>query len=159
MTLGDITAAALWITGREGPYHNDPNDPGGETAWGVSARNHPGLVIANVTQPQAAQIFVEQYWPKGADQLPTYLATPLLAFAVLDGPVQAVMALQRALVVTADGAVGPQTIAAAASAKQNDLLETFFGACLTRLMQSPNWSTYGIGWARRQFAASLQAAT
>jgi lysozyme family protein len=154
-----LQEASLWVTGREGPYHFDPKDPGGETAWGLAVRYHPELAgkLQALTQAAAAQMLAEQYWPKGASDLPSYLAMPLLAFSVLDGPVQAVMALQRALGVHVDGGIGPQTIHAATLPTPAALLEWYFGACMDRLHQSATWSRDGTGWERRQMAASLAA--
>lgn len=156
---GQISAAALWITGREGPYHFDLRDPGGETAWGLAAKYHPELAgkLQTLTQEQAAGILAEKYWPEGASDLPSVLAIPLLAFSVLEGPVQAVMALQRALVVHVDGGIGAQTVHAAQIPQPADLLESYFGACMDRLHESSGWARNGTGWERRQFRASLEA--
>ena len=33
----------------EGGYINDPNDPGGETKYGISKRSYPALDIKNLT--------------------------------------------------------------------------------------------------------------
>lgn len=158
ITSEELAAAAFWVTGREGPYHCDPRDPGGETAWGFAIRYHPELAgkLQTLTQGTAAQMLAEQYWPKGASDLPNVLAIPLLAFSVLEGPVQAVMALQRALVVHVDGGIGPQTIHASILPKPADLLESYFGACMDRLHQSATWSRDGTGWERRQMRASLE---
>lgn len=159
ISAGDIANAALWVTGREGPYHFDPRDPGGETAWGFAVRYHPELKgkLQTLSQSEAATMLAQQYWPANASGLPSYLAIPLLAFSVLEGPGQAVMALQRALVVHADGAIGAQTVHAATLPNPKDLLESYFGACMDRLHESAGWSIEGIGWERRQMRASLEA--
>lgn len=159
ISAGQIAAAALWVTGREGPYHCDPRDPGGETAWGLAIRYHPELAgkLQTITQAEAAQILAEKYWPAGASELPDYLAIPLLAFSILEGPEQAVMALQRALGVRSDGDIGQQTAHAATLPTPGDLLEEYFGACMDRLHQSPSWYRDGTGWERRQMRASLEA--
>jgi lysozyme family protein len=159
ISAGQIAAAALWVTGREGPYHLDPLDPGGETAFGLAIRYHPELAgkLQTITQAEAAQILAAQYWPKGASDLPECLAIPMLAFSVLEGPGQAVMALQRALVVHVDGNIGPQTVHAATLLTTGDLLEAYFGACMDRLHQSQTWARDGTGWERRQLRASLEA--
>ena len=34
----------------EGGYVNDPDDPGGETNFGVAKRSHPDVDIANLTK-------------------------------------------------------------------------------------------------------------
>ena len=157
---GELANAGLWVTGREGPYHCDPLDPGGATAWGIAIRYHPEFTdeqLRNLTQEQASQIFVAKYWPTNASGLPSCLAIPLLAFSVLDGPLEAVEALQKALGIPADGKIGQQTINAASLLKPVQLLENFFRECMRRLHQSPSWDRDGLGWECRQLAASLAA--
>lgn len=48
-----------WDTGG---YTNDPDDPGGETKWGVSKRAHPHLDIKNLTLAEATEIYEAEYW-------------------------------------------------------------------------------------------------
>ena len=44
------------LIGHEGEYSNDPNDPGGETKWGISKRAYPNLDIKNLTRDGAKTI-------------------------------------------------------------------------------------------------------
>ena len=46
----------------EGGYVNHPDDPGGETNFGISKRAYPHLNIAGLTKEQAIQIYYEDYW-------------------------------------------------------------------------------------------------
>jgi Glycosyl hydrolase 108 len=46
----------------EGGYSNDPNDPGGETNFGISKRAHPTLDIKSLTREQAIAIYYNDYW-------------------------------------------------------------------------------------------------
>ena len=48
----------------EGGYENDPDDPGGETKFGIDKRSHPDVNIRNLTQEQAAEIYWRDYWVK-----------------------------------------------------------------------------------------------
>lgn len=63
-----------WETGGDmvnGGYTNDPDDPGGETKWGISKLAHPDLDIENLTFEDAAKIYATEYWPvSGANLLP-----------------------------------------------------------------------------------------
>ncbi len=53
-----------------GGYTNDPDDPGGETKWGIAARYHPGVDIKNLAPEQALDIYVKEYWnPMGCDDI------------------------------------------------------------------------------------------
>ncbi len=42
----------------KGGLVNDPNDPGGETKYGISKRAYPELDIANLTLEQAKGIYI-----------------------------------------------------------------------------------------------------
>lgn len=46
----------------EGGYINDPKDPGGETNYGISKRNHPDVDIKNLTLQGAMEIYQKEYW-------------------------------------------------------------------------------------------------
>ena len=48
----------------EGGYDNDPDDPGGETKFGIDKRSHPDVDIQHLTQEQAAEIYWREYWVK-----------------------------------------------------------------------------------------------
>ena len=113
---------------------NYPDDPGGPTNYGVTLKtlrrlghdfNQDGRVdIADLKQlssTQAVQIFVQDYFYKTQiDQLPHMLHAPSLDMYVNAGS-HAVKVLQRTLIlfdmdITADGVIGPMTIAAAQTA-------------------------------------------
>lgn len=91
-----ITFTLPWEAGRDkrgqlrqdGGYTNHPKDPGGETKWGISKRAHPELDIANLTLPQALDIYKKDYYdiyatlktyPVNLDDLP-----PALAVSIFD---------------------------------------------------------------------------
>src|SRR6266700_2325053 len=48
----------------EGGYSNDPDDPGGETNYGIDKRSHPDVDIKNLTEAQAIDIYYTDYWQK-----------------------------------------------------------------------------------------------
>ena len=56
--------AVEFVLQHEGGYSNDPNDPGGETHWGISKRSYPSLDIKNLTKTQAVEIYRKDYWLK-----------------------------------------------------------------------------------------------
>ena len=45
--------------GHEGGYVNDPDDPGGETNYGISKRSYPDTDIASLTIGRGGKIFQE----------------------------------------------------------------------------------------------------
>lgn len=48
----------------EGGYVNHPNDPGGETNFGISKRTYPHLDIKNLTKEQAIALYKLDWWDK-----------------------------------------------------------------------------------------------
>jgi len=137
----------------EGGYVNDPQDPGGETKYGVSKRSYPHLVIREVTLGQAANIAKKDYW----DKFP-YLQDSMLKCLVADtaynsGVNRAKKLLQTALGVGADGLIGPITLAALdeqLSTKGDLYVATAFA--MHRLLFFSNLKTFtqfGRGWSRR----------
>ena len=46
----------------EGGYVNDPDDPGGETKFGISKRSYPNVNIADLTKIDAIKIYERDYW-------------------------------------------------------------------------------------------------
>lgn len=132
--MQSVTAIAEEIVAREGGYVNDPDDPGGATKYGVTIHtmrrlgldlDGDGSVTARDVQrlprAKAVEIFVEHYFvrPRIAD-LPERIQASVFDMYVNAGG-NAVKILQRLLCqmgwkVAVDGAVGPQTIAAARAA-------------------------------------------
>lgn len=55
----------------EGFGDNDPDDPGGETFFGLSRRYHPTLSPWPPTWEQAKAVYLQEYWIRqGCDALP-----------------------------------------------------------------------------------------
>ena len=71
MMKKDFDKAVKFVLKWEGGYSNDPNDPGGETKYGISKRSYPELDISKLTLKQAKKIYYQNYWLKtGCDTLP-----------------------------------------------------------------------------------------
>jgi lysozyme family protein len=153
----------------EGGYVNDPADPGGETNFGITwpvlreavALNigvPAGTTIANLTVAQAQAIYYQLFWLKvDADQMPDRFAFQALDFAVNSGIHEAVLCLQRALGVAADGNWGPVTKAAATAANPAVLDLNFIAERLDFMRSLKNWPSAGRGWAGR-ISIDLRAA-
>lgn len=155
----DLAVQAILAT--EGPYHDDPDDPGGPTAWGIALNRHPDLTLAQIqsmTEGEAANIYRAQYWqPICGDLLPDAVGYVLLDCAVNQGTGEAVKILQSALYVPIDGVVGPQTVAAAHSADIKGLISRFSAGRILRYSQSPDWGRFGNGWATRVIQSALNS--
>lgn len=138
------------LIGHEGGYVNDPNDPGGETKWGISKRSYPHLNIKELSRDGARALYYTDFWLRiHADKLRDGVAFQLFDFAVNSGIGTAVRYFQRALGVADDGYWGPRSQAAADAASESDQI---MGLCAERLdfmTRLKNWEHHGKGWARR----------
>src|SRR5207237_2697270 len=117
---GDVMAtfgkAIGTVLEHEGGYTFDPNDPGGETKWGISRKAYPSLDIKNLTLEQAKAIYKRDYWIYGRIQ-DQDVATKIFDMAVNLGPPAAHRLLQTALLalgetVAVDGVFGLRTLEA-----------------------------------------------
>ena len=69
--MNDFDKALKFVLKWEGGYSNDPQDPGGETNFGISKRSYPELDISKLTFKQAKEIYYQNYWLKtGCNELP-----------------------------------------------------------------------------------------
>ena len=138
------------LIGHERGYVNDPNDPGGETNWGISKRSYPDLDIAALTREDAKAIYLKDFWlPVQGESLPASIAYQLFDFAVNSGIDTAIRYFQRALGVADDGHFGSYSKAIAAKTSESDMV---MGLCAERLdfmTRLRNWPNHGKGWARR----------
>jgi len=142
--------AFVFVAEAEGGYVNDPQDPGGETKFGISRRAYPHLAIANLTIEQARAIYHRDYWCRaGCDALPPRIGVAVFDCAVNQGVGSAKRLLQRALRVRADGKIGPITRAAIASADESTLLLDYLSHRLRAYAATRNANRYMRGWSRR----------
>lgn len=151
----------------EGGYVNDPNDPGGETKYGISKRAHPQLDISTLTYENATEIYRLDYWNhvKG-DRLPPLIAMVVFDWAVQFGTGVAAQALQQFLGrLQVDGAIGPHTVARANEHRSLTLdttsalmLNERRMIALTRLVRRKPGQRlrYLSGWMRRTYRMALE---
>jgi len=145
----------------EGNYSNDPDDPGGETRYGISKRAFPDEDIANLTLDRAHDIYMEDYWkPLRCGNIGSQLiANELFEQGVNMGTGTAVMVLQESLNVLGaklevDGAIGPQTLEAVNTYRHTDALLKVM-QCLQfdyykkLIERKPKMKKFMRGWLRR----------
>jgi len=112
-----VFQVAVDITlGHEGGYVDNPNDPGGETHFGISKRSYPHLDIKIVDKPKARKIYKVDFWKKPKLDLLAEIA-PDLAIKTFDlgvnvGPQTAIKFLQRAINTVCCGEFMPRRAAA-----------------------------------------------
>ena len=139
----------------EGGYVNDPDDPGGETNFGIAKRSHPDVDIANLTKDGAKEIYKEHYWDRNkVEDLPEDLRHIYFDMCVNQGRGRAVKIMQRAanakgadLVV--DGGMGPKTIAAMNGVELQRVRAyrvKYYADLVTR---KPDLEKFYFGWFRR----------
>ena len=67
--MADFNQAVILVLKHEGGYSPGlPNDPGGETNFGIAKKYHPDLDIKNLTVEQAKQIYQQEYWAPFMEQ-------------------------------------------------------------------------------------------
>lgn len=138
------------LIGHEGGYVNDPNDPGGETNWGISKRSYPNLDIRNLTREQAKEIYRTDFWNRvNADTLPDGVAFQLFDFAINSGIETSIRYFQRALNVADDGFFGPISKEATRTTSETDMIMRLNAERLDFMTRLRNWPNHGKGWARR----------
>ena len=134
--MSRLTLALEFVLRHEGGYVDDPIDRGGETRYGISKRAYPNLDIKNLTKEHAAQIYRADYWqPIQADQLPYPIALAVFDTAVNSGVKTAVRMLQDLIGTTADGIIGPKTLAALAHHQPGTLAQQYCWARMRFLVR------------------------
>jgi lysozyme family protein len=146
------------VIGVEAGYVSHPNDPGGETNWGISKRSYPGEDIPNLTIERARELYLRDFWtPIKGDMLPDALALCLFDMAVNSSVAQAVRTLQKAIDVPVDGILGPGTIGKAQSMDSKTLVSYMQAERLLFLMKLENFQYFGRGWTRRVVSTAIEA--
>lgn len=146
----------------EGGYVFDAVDPGGETSFGISARQYPDVDIKKLTKSAAIEIYRKDYWERWrcGEIKDKNIASKYLDLVVNLHPKTAGNILQRALCaagkkVTWDGVVGSKTLAAVNGAASVALLAAMRSeqAChyRMRIQDSPAMDKYRKGWMRRAY--------
>ena len=156
MTFDDAIERVL---SSEGGYVNDPNDPGGETQWGISKRSYPGVDIKALTREDAKQIYKRDFWDVvKVAELNDDIAFQVLDFAVNSGGPVAIQYLQRAAGVADDGHLGPVSTAAINDMPMPILILMYLSLRLDFMTKRKNWQYAGKGWAKRIADNMLYAA-
>lgn len=141
----------------EGGYVNDPNDPGGETNFGISKRAHPQVDIRNLDRAGAARIYKSQYWNSiNAEKFPAEIRLCYFDAAVNQGPLAAVKMLQKVLGTKQDGYPGTVTQAKARKFHRWRMVVNYQAERAVRYSKTQNFHVYGHGWMRRLMDITLQ---
>jgi lysozyme family protein len=141
----------------EGGYVCNPNDPGGETKFGISKRTFPDLAIKELTEADAKRIYLDQYWlPNRCEEMPHGLDLLYFDCCVNQGPRAAVIVLDRALShapgnLIASGALRDSMIADAQKRDRLELIDQFAAERAHWYAHTNRFENFGRGWMRRLF--------
>jgi lysozyme family protein len=146
------------ILNSEGGYVDNPRDPGGPTNLGITLNTLSGWLgrpasideIKALTPEVAGQIYETNYYnPVHGPDLPD--GVDLMAFdtSVNSGPARAILLLQTALGVKADGHFGPVTLAAAKTKDPAETINAFHDAHAAFYRSLPTFRVFGKGWLAR----------
>ena len=155
----------------EGGLVDDPHDPGGRTNLGVTQSEldrfnakHPELSLPakvdDLTPDTAKSIYKIDYWDAVCgDALHPELASAMFKQCVNEGAGPVIISLQQALKVTADGHMGPITIAAANRIDPKGMVALFLTKCMERYILLDGWKYFGTGWTKRVIVTAIEAFT
>lgn len=163
MLANQFTRIQVYIDKWEGGYVDHPNDPGGATNMGITlatlSRWRGGAVskaeLKALTRVEQRQIMKAFYYDVvRGDEMPAAAAAMTYNAAVLHGPSRGARFLQAALAaqgleVAVDGAVGRQTLGAAARADLPRLIADFASTQERFLRSLHHFGTFGKGWLNR----------
>lgn len=114
----NFNEAIVIVLAHEGGYVWDPDDPGGETKYGITKREYPNLNIKTLTKAVAIWIYKRDYWDgNNMDSFPERLQLQMFDMSVNMGMTGAGKVLQRALnrfgyTFQGTGKIGPGTMKA-----------------------------------------------
>ena len=141
----------------EGGYVNDPDDPGGETKFGISKKAYPDVDIKNLTEVEAKGIYKRDYWDKCRVESVSATLRPIyFDMCVNMGKSRAVKILQKATnakgaKLEVDGGLGPATIGAIKKHKPElERVRSYRVLHYANLVfKKPEQERFWFGWFKR----------
>jgi lysozyme family protein len=131
--MSNFDSAFGIIVGIEAGYVNDPQDPGGETKYGISKRRYPNEDIKNLTLDRAKALYQRDYWnAHKCDNMPWEQALLVFDTAVNGGSADRWHGLYSGY-------------------PAKDFIINFQAEHALYLASLPGWINYGRGWMRRAF--------
>lgn len=163
--MDNFARCFAFTLGVEGGYTNNPTDPGnwtggavghGElrgTKYGISAASYPALDISKLSEVDAQAIYRRDFYaPLHGDELKLPVAMVAFDAAVNAGLRRSVCWLQQAAGLTADGVLGPKTLAAFGNTDAVALAREALARRIDFYSRVPGWANFGLGWTRRVIA-------
>lgn len=166
--MADCNILAPFIMFWEGGiYVNDPNDSGGPTMKGVTLNTFRSFFGASktvddlkkITDEQWTLIFKSGFWNKcKADDIKCQsIANMIVDWAYNAGALTVIKRIQRLVGVTADGIVGPKTLAAINSKNSRSLFYQLHNDREAYYRSLSKFKIYGNGWLNRNNSIHFSA--
>lgn len=125
------------VVGVEGGYVFNPEDPGGETKYGISKRRYPTIDIKNLTLDQAKVLYKRDYWDAHRlDERPWREALLVFDCAINGGNAERWLSMYSG---------------------NPEFVSLFQAEHVLYLASLKDWPTFGRGWARRLVTMALAA--
>lgn len=147
-------AAFSYLIENEGGFSDDPQDSGHATMYGITymeAQRH-GYDVRKLTLEQAKQLYLKDYWRFDSLTVPA-VAAKIFDMAVNVGVQRAVILVQRAMGLPADGIFGPATAAKINATDPGHVLEKISMAAsdyyVDIVIRKPSQLVFLKGWLRR----------
>ncbi len=146
------------ILQNEGGFSDNPHDPGGVTNLGVTIASwsswigRPATIaeMRMLTPEQVAPLYERNYYNAShANDCPSGVDLMVFDDAVNTGPMRAIRRLQEAVGVSADGIVGPATLAAIRGCNPSAVIDKLADLRDDYYRQLPQFDTFGHGWLAR----------
>lgn len=161
--MADAKKLIPFILRWEGGFVDDPLDRGGATNKGITIgtfRHFFGAAatvaqLKNISDAQWLRIFRAGYWdPWRADEIVNQsIADIVVDWAWASGTKTSIRQVQKLLGVTADGVVGPVTLAAIAAAPPRELFDKIHSARVAFVddivRRNPSQKRFEKGWKNR----------
>ena len=146
------------VLAHEGGYVDDPDDPGGETKYGISKKAYPKVNIKGLTKEDAKGIYKKDYWDRyKMEKLPPELRYIYYDMVINMGIRNAGKVLQKAANsknskanrVKIDGMVGPATLKAVKRVEAERLRSERVLYYARLVIRKPVQYKYWYGWFKR----------
>lgn len=143
------------ILRHEGGYVFDPDDPGGETNFGISKRAFPEIDIKKLTIEDAKKIYLHDYWARMRlhDIKSDRLSLHIFDHGVNVGTGRAIYLVQHVAGVEIDGKIGPKTIEGINNVVEQSAIDQYSALRIEYynriVLQKPSLQKFLKGWKSR----------
>jgi len=156
--MAEFNEAVEILLKHEGGYVHDPNDPGGETNFGISKAQYPHVNIKGLTPQKAKEIYYNDFWLKNGLNGIVSQKSANFALDTLVQHGQGGRLIQQGINkagghVTVDNKVGSKTIAGINSVNSDRFVyegvgvrKGYYNSLIAR---TPSLAKFKKGWYRR----------